>query len=223
MCARRWITSTFVGLTVLSCAPAVTARDGIWVLGVSAGTLGVGPDIGYRFGERFGLRANGAYLTYERDEEIDDIEYRGDLQLDSYGVLADWYPFGGGFRISLGGRFNNNELALESTSATSVTVGDGVYTPEQIGTLTGIVITDDFSPMLTLGYGGELATGFTLGIELGVLFQGTPRVHDLQATGLLAGDPVFAADLQREQERIAEEVDNYEYWPILQVQFLYRF
>jgi hypothetical protein len=50
----------------------------------------------------------------------------------------------------------------------------------------GTVTTDDFAPQLTIGYGGTLAKGFTLGAEIGVLWQGQPQIDDLRATGLLA-------------------------------------
>jgi len=210
-------------LVLSCCALTAQARDVTWAAGISAGTLGVGPEVVCRIGERFGVRANAGFLSFNRSEDVDDIRYRGDADLRSYGLTADWYPFGGGFRISLGGRINDNEIGLEGRPATSVTVGDNVYTPEQIGTLTGTVSANDFSPALTLGYGGLIAPGFTLAFELGVLFQGSPRVANLQATGLLAGTPGLTADLEREQTRIEDEVHNYEYWPILQLQFLYRF
>jgi hypothetical protein len=169
------------------------------------------------------VRANAAFLTYSRDEEIDDIEYDGDLELNSFGAAVDWYPMGGGFRVSIGGRFNNNEIDLVGAPTTSVTVGGATYTPQQVGTLSGTVSTDDFAPALTIGYGGTLAKGFTLGAEVGVLWQGEATIDNLRATGLLAGSPQLQADIEREEQRIQDELDDYELWPVLQVEFLYRF
>ena len=169
------------------------------------------------------MRANATFLGVGRDEEIDDIDYDGDLDLNSFGALLDWYPTGGGFRVSIGGRINNTEIGIVGRPATSVTVGDTTYAPEQIGSLSGTVTTDDFAPQLTIGYGGTLAKGLTLGAEIGVLWQGQPQIDNLRATGLLASTPQLQVDIEREQQEIENELDDYELWPILQVEFLYRF
>src|SRR4029453_16850085 len=129
-----------------------------------------------------------------RDEEVDDIDYDGEADLNSYGLNLDWFPTGGGLRISLGGRVNNNEVDLTGRPTTAVTVGNTTYSPQQIGTLTGTVTTDDFAPSLTIGYGGTLGKGFTFGAEIGVLWQGDPKINDLRGTGLLANNAQFRAD-----------------------------
>jgi hypothetical protein len=206
----------------LATAPAI-AQEGQWAAGVTGGSLGIGPQLSYRPNDHIGLRVNAAWLGVSRDEEIDDIDYDGDLDLNSFGALLDWYPTGGGFRVSIGGRINNTETGIVGRPTTSVTVGGTTYTPQQIGTLSGTVTTDDFAPQLTIGYGGAVAKGFTLGAEIGVLWQGQPRIDNLRATGLLASTPQFQADIQREEQEIENELDDYELWPILQVEFLYRF
>jgi hypothetical protein len=206
----------------LATAPAIGA-EGQWSVGVTGGSLGIGPQLSYRPNDHVGVRANGTFLGVGRDEEIDDIDYDGDLDLNSFGALLDWYPTGGGFRVSIGGRINNTEIGIVGLPTTSVTVGDTTYTPEQIGTLSGTVTTDDFAPQLTIGYGGTLAKGFTLGAEIGVLWQGQPHIDDLRATGLLASTPQLQVDIRREEQEIEKELDDYELWPILQVEFLYRF
>ncbi len=199
------------------------AQDARWSVGVTGGTLGVGPQVSFRPSPHFGVRANAGFLSVSRDEEVDDIDYDGELNLNSYGAMLDWFPTGGGLRISLGGRVNNTDIDLVGRPATSVSVGDTTYTPQQIGTLRGTVTTDDFAPLLTLGYGGTLAEGFTIGAEIGVLWQGEPEIGDLRATGLLASTPQLQTDIEREEREIEDELSDYDLWPILQVEFLYRF
>ncbi len=205
-----------------SAAPALAA-DRVWTFGVSGGTQGAGPEVAYRAGEYFGLRANAGYLPYNRDQTVNQISYSGRLKLNSVGVVADWYPVAGGLRLSVGVRSNNNKINLTATPANSVTVGNNTYTPAQVGTLSGTVKANDFAPMLSLGYGGTLARGFTIGAELGVMFQGSPKVQNYQATGMLASDPTFQSDLQIERGRVQDKVHSYQYWPIAQVELLYRF
>ena len=62
--------------------PAV-AQESRWSVGLTGGTLGVGPQVSFRPVAHFGVRANAAFLSVSRDEEVDDIEYDGDLNLSS--------------------------------------------------------------------------------------------------------------------------------------------
>jgi hypothetical protein len=217
------IVGTAIGAMGAMHASSAAAQDGRWSLGVTGGTLGVGPQIAFRPNPHFGARVNAAFLDYSRDEEVGDIDYDGDLNLQSYGAMLDWFPTGRGLRVSVGGRINDTEIDLVGRPSANVTVGGATYTPAQVGTLSGTVTTDDFAPLLTIGYGGTLAKGFTAGAEIGVLWQGQAEIDDLRATGLLASTPQFQADIEREQRDIEDEIDDYELWPILQVEFLYRF
>ena len=211
------------GIASVALATPAMAQDSRWTVGVTGGTIGVGPHVAFRPSPHFGVRANAGFLSVSRDEEVDDINYDGELDLNSYGAMLDWFPLGGGLRISLGGRVNNTEIDLVGRPTTNVTVGNTTYTPQQIGTLRGTVTTDDFAPMLTIGYGGTLAEGFTIGAELGVLFQGEPEIGDLRGTGLLASTTQFQADIEREEREIEDDLSDYDLWPILQIEFLYRF
>jgi hypothetical protein len=208
---------------VVSAVAQENARRGTWSVGLTGGTLGGGPEVSYRAGTHLGLRANAAFLTFSHDEDIDDIDYDADMRLRSFGAMLDWYPVGGGFRISAGGRINDNEIAIFGAPGRNVRIGDTTYTPAQVGSLSGKVTTEDFSPMLTLGFGGTLAKGFTVAFEAGVMWQGEPRIDDLQATGSFASLSQFQADLEQEEQRIEDDVDDYQLWPIAQIELLYRF
>lgn len=221
---ERTTTIACIAAMTLGAALPATAAEGQWTLGLSGGTLGAGPEVAYRFGTHLGVRANAGFFSISRSEELDDVDYDGDIDLNSFGAMLDWYPMGGGFRVSLGARANNTEIDIKGTPTTNVEIGSTTYTPAQIGTLTGTITTDDFAPALTLGYGGTLAEGFTFGFELGVLFQGSPEIENLRSTnGLLSTNPVVLANLRQEELRIEEDAEDYEYWPVLQLHFLYRF
>lgn len=191
--------------------------------GVTGGTLGIGPEIGYRVNSSFGVRANAGWLSVGHDFDVDDIDYHGKLKLNSYGLMADLYPFGGGFRLSAGARINDNKVRLRATPSKPVSVGGTTYTPAEIGTLSGNVSVKDFTPALTLGWGGKLAEGLVVGAEAGALFQGRPRVKQLTATGLLKDNPQFQEDLRREIREIEEDIDQYKVYPVVQLTVSYRF
>jgi hypothetical protein len=211
--------------TTALCALPAAAEEGRVTVGISGGTYGIGPELAYRFNEHVGLRASGGFLTHNDSEDIDDIDYDSKLKLKSVGAALDWFPAGGGFRVSVGGRANNNKIHLRGTPNTNVEIGDITYTPAQAGTLTGTVEgAHSFAPTLTLGYGGKLAPGFTLGFELGVMAQGSPKIRNLQSTGgTLSSNAAFLAELEQERQQAEDDVDNFKLWPVLQLGFLYRF
>lgn len=218
-------TTAVCALLAVGLAQAAAAQDagGQWSVGVSAGTLGLSPEVGYRFGAHAGVRVNGGFYDYDRTEEIDDIDYDGTLKLSSFGAMADWYPFGGSFRLSAGARSNSNRVDLVATPTTNVEIGDEIYTPAEAGTLNGSVDFRKFSPALTLGWGGKLRKGFTVGFEAGVLLQGSPKLSLASTGGALSNNADFLAELERERRQAEDDADDFKLWPVLQLHFAWRF
>lgn len=200
-----------------------TDRGGAFSARVSAGTLGIGPELGYRFSETAGVRVGASLLSVNQGFESDGIDYDGNVRLRSAGAMFDLYPFGGGFRLSAGGRINGNRVGLVATPTQDVEIDGEIYSPAEVGTLTGRATTKSFAPALTLGYGGSLRRGFVFGIEAGVLFQGALRVEPFTSSGSLANDPDFRQALEDERLEIQEEVDEYKLYPIVQLSLGYRF
>jgi hypothetical protein len=205
-------------VAMLLCAPASASETSGFSAGVTGGTLGIGPEVGYRFSDMFGVRANATFLNISRGFESDDIEYRGKVKLGSGGVMLDVYPFGGGFRVSGGARINGNKGRVRATPTAPVEINGTTYTPAQIGTLTGRAEVKDFAPALTLGYGGGLRSGFVFGVEAGALFQDKVRIKRFTSTGTVA-----LPDLEAERLSIQDDVDDYKVYPILQLTLGYRF
>jgi hypothetical protein len=212
-------------VAMLGAGGAAAAEGGVWSLGVSGGTLGISPELGYRFGEHGGLRLNGGFLDYDRSEEIDDIDYDGTLKLSSVGVMADWYPFGGSFRISGGARSSANRIDLLAEPTSPEEIGDQTYTPDEIGQLVGRVDFKNFAPAVTLGWGGSFRSGFTVGFEAGVMMQGSPRLSLTSQGSSLSGPAYDAFLVELEQERLEaeEDAEDFKLWPVLQLHFTYRF
>jgi hypothetical protein len=175
--------------------------------------------------DNFGVRGSATFLGFGRDVESDGIQYNGDLKLRSFGGSVDFYPGGGGFRLSAGARVSRNrvELLAQPTAATSVQVGNTTYTGAQIGTLSGEVRAKNFAPTLTIGYGSGVGSGVYFGVDAGAMFQGSPRVRRLVATGPIATDAAFQTQLANERVEIERDIDNFKIYPILQLGLGYRF
>ncbi|MFD1787326.1 hypothetical protein ACFSC3_07055 [Sphingomonas floccifaciens] len=189
----------------------------------TAGTLGAGPQIGLRFSDRVGVRADAAFLSASADFDSDDITYGGDLKLKSFGAMVDLYPFGGAFRLSAGARINQNRVDVRATPTGTVEVGDTTYTAAQVGTLTGGADVKKLAPALTLGWGGSKRKGFFFTAEGGVLFQGAARLREFRASGTLQNDANFKASLERERVSLQDDISKVKVYPIAQLGLGWRF
>jgi hypothetical protein len=221
---RYLFAAAFVAAISASPVAAQTARSGGIGVGVTAGTLGIGPEVNFR-SDNFGVRGSATFLGVSRSVESDGIDYDGKLKLRSFGVAADFYPGGGGFRISAGARISKNRVELFAApgASTSVEVGDVTYTGAQIGTLSGEIRPNKLAPTLTLGYGGGKSRGVYFSADAGAMFQGKPKVRNLVASGPIASNASFQTQLAIEKAEIEDDIDNFKIYPILQLGLGYRF
>ncbi len=220
----RFVTVKLVAaLSLALCTNAAQAGGpGSVSAGVVGGTLGFGPELSYRLGP-FGARANAGFLGFEHSQELDGIDYNGDVHLLNAGAMADWYPFFVGFRISAGARWNGNRIDLSAQPRSAVDIGGTTYMPAEIGRLRGTVDANPVAPVVSIGFAGDLMPLLTVSAELGVMYHGAPQVSDLRASGLLANDPSLESDLKAEARRIEREMDSYRVWPIAQLFVTYQF
>ncbi|MDT8317587.1 MAG: hypothetical protein RQ824_06295 [bacterium] len=203
--------------------PAAAGNSGVAV-GVKAGTLGAGAEATVRLTDKLNLRLGGNQYSKEETGVEDDIEYDIELKLSSAAALFDWHPFGGVFRITAGALLNGNELEFDARPATTYTIGDTTYTIGEVGQLHGKVDFDDVAPYASIGWGNAVGKNrnITFSFELGAVFQGSPNV-DLTATGTSASDLAFQAELQKEEDNLQDELDDYKIYPVAAIGLSYHF
>jgi hypothetical protein len=216
-------TGALLILALAGTAPA--SEDGVpgsFTGGAKIGTLGIGIGGEYRLNESFGLGLGANYFKYDFDFTADDIDYDAELTLASATVLAHYYPGKGRFRLTGGLAFNGNEIDAKSKGTSTFEIGDTTYTAAQVGTIDGKIDFRTVAPYLGLGWGPspEKRWGFTF--DVGILFQGSPEV-ELAASGPISNDPAFLADLAEEEEKVQEELDGFQYYPIVALGIYYRF
>lgn len=204
-------------IAMLVAGPALA--EGNLSFGITGGTLGIGPQIGYRFNKQLGVRADATFLSLSHSFSSNDLHYDGHAKLESVGGSIDLYPFGGGFRVSGGMRSNGNQADATATPTQNTSIGGATFTPQQIGTLKGRAHVKDFAPQVTFGYGGKLRKALTAGIDVGVLAQG--RVHISNFTSSTGMIP--QARLDQERDSLQHDVSKYRVYPIAQLSFGYRF
>jgi hypothetical protein len=188
-------------------------------VGLKVGTLGIGAEAGAKITDKFGFRVNGNGFNYDHSDEIEGIDFDAELKMRSVGLIGDFHPFSGGFRLSGGVYYNDMGVTLDSTVTDSVEIAGTTYTGT--GTLHGEVETNKVAPYIGIGYEAELFSGLTLGVDLGAMYIGKPKVK-LAVGGDLAGQ-VDMADVEKERRDIEDALKVAQFYPVASIGLKYRF
>lgn len=213
---RRW---GIVGMAVLCLMLASETKAVDMGVGLRLGTQGLGVEYGIGISQWFGVRGAAYWADISTDYDDSGVEYDGTLLLGGYGVFADFYPAKNGFRLSVGLLSNRNEVELEATPTEDQEIGDNTYTPTELGTVSGGVTFDSTAPYFGIGFGrfsGGDRVGFLF--DAGVVHQGSGEVSLVSSTGLIPQD-----DLDKEIAEIEDDIQDYEYWPVISFGLVIRF
>ena len=232
----------FLCSTVLATigAPKADAIEGLESIqvGVHGGTLGVGVNAGFALTDRVTARAMVNTLSLDYEETESDTEYKGDLDLLTFGLVGDWHPLGGGFRVTGGLFLNNNEVSATAQSD-DVEIDDKTYKSASLATLLDF---ETIAPYLgagwTSGTSGDAGWSFT--VDGGLLYQREPR---LSVSGMLGTDCSFSVsrdgvatvanncedrqelqeDLEAEHADLSGDLEDFKWYPVLAIGVSYRF
>jgi hypothetical protein len=191
------------------------------------GTLGVGLDLSAGWTDSFSTRLaiNGASVS--GDVEETDITYDADLDLRSAGLLLDWHPGGGVFRFSAGAYYNGNELALVGKPTGGTFEFNGtVYPASDVGSVSGLTTFDNAAPYVGIGFSNAGKRGWKFSFDLGALYQNSPQVNlDVVCGPALtpAECATLQGDVQAEEARLQEEVNDYKWYPVISIGIGYSF
>jgi len=188
-----------------------------------AGTLGLGGDVSLGLGRQLAVRAGANVQPWEPSREYSGVEFTLDLPSPTYAGMVDWHPGGGVFRLTGGAvRFSSN-TEVRAKPVAPVEIGNATYPGAQVGTLTGQLDTRKLAPYAGLGFGKPPGRGgLGLALDLGVAWQGEPNVT-LAASGPLASDPNFIADLAREARNIENDAKAIRFYPVLSLGLVIAF
>jgi hypothetical protein len=194
-------------------------------VGPTVGTGGAGIEAGFRPpGSLIGARIQWTGLTHETSTRIGGTKF--DVAADGMGttVIGDWHFSGTGWRLGLGVRMGELEAKLGNADPVSVTIGGRTYTAAETGDLTGRTKWPAVLPQLTLGYVHRFDVGspWSFTIDGGLIFLRSPKMV-LEASGPIASDPAFRADLEAERLAVKERLSSIKALPILAFGVQYRF
>lgn len=210
----------FLAAAIMFASTAVSAEEGRLQAGLKASTLGLGAEVGYRFNDLVGLRGDLNYYTREFDREISGLDYGAELNSFNAGLLADFYPMKGAFRLSGGLRYNGNQIDLSARPTQSVEIGGTTYTPSQVGAIGAEVDFDRIAPYFGIGFAPQINENMVLSLDAGVMFQGGANLSRIRTS---ENSAVSRLDLERERQELQDKIDDYKYYPVLSVGLSYRF
>lgn len=191
---------------------AVSAQS--FAVGAHAGSLGLGGSVAVGVMPNLNLRGSFGVIPIEPDLSADDIDFTVDFP-SFIKATADFYPTGF-FYLSGGGLFitRSGDTNVEGEFTGTQDFGGNTYTAAEVGTLTGVFSMSSAMPYLGIGFGNPIGHRIGFALDLGVGFGSKPTV-DLGATGPIAADATFQADLNdREAEIQADIPEMLKYYPV---------
>jgi hypothetical protein len=206
-------------------------------VGFKIGLAGIGFDVATPLvPSRLNLRGGATFFSYNLNETTNDnLNVVGNLKLQNSGVMLDWFPFRGSFRLSGGATVYNNKAVtatLNEPSGSSFTLGNDKYYAASGG------ITGNGTFKLGGNAGGRVSFGwgnlvpkpghhFSFDTELGIEFVSKPTVAlgftgnyctgsaNCESPTPIAGNATFAADVASEQSKLQSDVNFLSFYPIV--------
>jgi hypothetical protein len=219
--------------------PRPVSNGPMFAVGVKAGTLGIGVQVGTALAPRINLRGGANFFSYNDSLTKDGAVYNGTLNLKSVEAKVDLFVIGG-FRVTPGLLlYNDNNLAATVTvgPAQSFTLGGTSYVSSAADPIRGTaaLTMNKFAPTIGIGFGNLLprsARHWSLSTDLGVAFVGTPQFALGFGGSACASNgtncqpvnnPSVAASVESERLKIANDVKDFKYYPELSVMFGWKF
>jgi hypothetical protein len=234
-------------------APAATNSNsergdsGRFGIGVKASLLGGGVEAAARVTHRTNLRGGFNMFSYSRGFNKDGVAYNGQLSFKTVEAHYDFSPFAGSFRVSPGVLIYAGTPITANASIPgggSFTLGGVPYISDPSAPVTGngTIKFNRAAPMATFGWGNlvprKQSKHFSIPVELGVAFQGSPTaalsfagsVCDPNPLGgppvncrTVASDSQVQAHVVDEQNKINHSMRFFKVYPIISVGFGYKF
>ena len=215
-----------LSISVLLAVSAVNSSNSYagTAIAIGGGTLGYQVALSQSMSENLNLRITHNAASQSFDGETDGVDYDYDFEFSSTSLLIDWHVFGGGFRLTTGALINDNEIHAQSDiNGLTLEVGDTVFTSAEVGRLEGDISFDSYAPYLGFGWGRAISDGFSVVFDLGVVFQGQPEVSLQTVGGTLSDNPLLLDEVEREEQELQEDADEFDLYPVVSLGLFYRF
>jgi len=228
-----------IPIRVAAKEPRTMKHFSTFALGFKANTLGAGIELATPLSRSFNLRAGVNLFTFAYPFNIDGIDYNADLHFRSGQVSLDWFPEHGGFHVSPGLVYLQNNLSAIAgvPPGQYFELGSQGFTNSVDDPFNGtatVVYPHRIAPMLMLGFSNILPRNgkrFSMPYEFGVVYTGDARV-DVKLNGTactyegcfdVAKNPEAQKDLQQEIDKLNHSLKSFPVYPIISLGLAYRF
>lgn len=197
-----------------------------FAVGGDFGTTGVGGSLWISASSRLVVTLGFDSLDMNQDYSTDGVDYDGNIDFSNGYALLRWHPMDGSFHLSTGAVKTDNSIRVVGRPQDGTTFDiDGVdYSATLVGSIVGDVQWEkSLVPYFGIGWAKQpQRRGWGSFLDIGVIQSGSPDA-DLTATGTIADDPTFQANLLAEEREINDELDKFELFPVARFGLLYRF
>ena len=212
--------------SVLLSLPAVSFADQVYGgVGFPGLTLGYATSLGADVGIR-GELATG--LNVSRDGQRDGVDFKGNFKATVVSALADYYPMANGLRVTGGLNFNDVKFSLQSTGNNATATINNKNINLNGETFSVEVKYPSATPYLGIGYGtraaGQKGWGFyaDLGLSFGK-FKTTVTTSVVGKPGVIPGTTITQADVDRETQKIRDDLNKLSVFPKIAIGVSYNF
>lgn len=223
--------------------PAYEAKGVL--IDVNVGTLGAGFSVGYEFNKYLKARVRAGFLSYDHDDTWSDVDVLGEFTGNNMGLMLDYHPFGGSFRLTAG--LTITDLAVDVQGSM-----DRSYFAEHVGKVYDFggyqfIIKDEdvrakaeykwnkVQPYLGIGWSsdgeGDAEVYFTF--DMGVNFMGTGDLSVNYTGGADVITPdgqkveisnqILESAIREEGKDFFDIADNISVYPVIQLGVGVRF
>jgi hypothetical protein len=191
----------------------------------------VGVDAGYMFSPnlhgRLGINTVGFSVPYSSQ----GIDYNASYSPTNIHLLGDYFPFGGGLRLTGGLVFQSNRFNASGNptgGSGQINLGGVNYNASQVGALEAEgSFSNSVAPYLGIGFGTPLSPGLGFNMDAGVMFAGSPtvklRANNISPLVPAAQQDQIRRDLAEQERRTNNDITGFNVFPVLSIGVSYSF
>jgi len=198
-----------------------------WSIDGKIGTLGIGIDLSKMVTDKVALRFNVNGLKIKDiTKTIEGIDYSIDANLFSAGAVLDYYPIDdSSFRVSVGGYYDDNNVDATATNGGTITIDGTAYTNTILASVNAKFTANKAVPYAGIGWGKTTDNGWSLSMDLGAFYHGTPDVvitPNFTATATAANKTAVNASIATNKVKVLDAI-NYKIYPVIMLGAKYSF
>tara|TARA_R100000908_G_scaffold65395_2_gene55600 strand:+ start:5269 stop:5892 length:624 start_codon:yes stop_codon:yes gene_type:complete len=200
--------------------PGQTAQAQM-AIGIKGGTAGVGGEFSKSITKKINARVSGTFFSYSANgvyEDEPDIAYDVSNNITSIGLVADYFPFTRGLKLSAGVFYHDFLIDGGATPTEAYTIEDKTFQPEKLGSLSGkMEYESKIVPYAGIGLGNPVARGsrLKLNLEIGAMYTNSPS-FTMEGEGMIG--PTANQD-----QGFEDGMKDFKFYPVLNLGLSFRF